>query len=746
MAEPVTTPAVLPGEEAARLADFARCCKAAARAVSLYPAAHPAIASTLSRLAEVTAGLTEGGAYRLQVFADTLLINGAGMAKPDPAVSELADLLHRHLIGGLQINAGADATSWRTLFLLLARPPEEVRADGGIAHLWATAGGPSIEIQEVDYAEVLREKQGLAATIEQIVAAALAGRQLELDDSAMQMLVEIVGDPVKLDALMKQLDEACAKQDVDAKTAAFLNLLRGLAEYASRHDPTRLDTIFRNMSHAAGRLSADGMLSLLSQRQQPDAVSGPINVVNAVVERMSDVSVAGFVSGSVIAERGATERLATAFQALVPDTDRQRQLLALAQEEVAGSELGKEEMFDELWTRVETMLTSYSDADFVSKEYGRELGAARAQAVEVERTSDDPPERISGWISTVSDSALRALDDRLLADLLAVEQDAVRWRDIADTALAHAEDLVRVGYFDQAWQLAEAVVAQGAASEERQPFAAAALERFGRGTLMRHVAGHLRSASDADFERFKQLCQAIGPAVIAPLAEVLSAEQDARSRRRLRDILVGFGAQGRGVDAQKGREIIQQLMNASNWEVRRTAAYLLREFGGTEGLQELAPLLTDAEPLVQREAIQGLVRNGTDEASEILLKALGKASGRVRETLVNELIGLRDERAAPLFCYLLRHLDRRAEQQVYLAAIEALGAFGGPDAVEALKYALNQGEWWAPVTTRRLRGSAAQALGKVGTPAAIEALRECAVRGPRGVRAAARTELARLSG
>ena len=26
-------------------------------------------------------------------------------------------------------------------------------------------------------------------------------------------------------------------------------------------------------------------------------------------------------------------------------------------------------------------------------------------------------------------------------------------------------------------------------------------------------------------------------------------------------------------------------MNAPNWEVRRTAAFLLREFGGDEGLQ-----------------------------------------------------------------------------------------------------------------------------------------------------------------
>jgi len=35
------------------------------------------------------------------------------------AIAELADVLYRHLIGALTINAGADADSWRTLLLLL---------------------------------------------------------------------------------------------------------------------------------------------------------------------------------------------------------------------------------------------------------------------------------------------------------------------------------------------------------------------------------------------------------------------------------------------------------------------------------------------------------------------------------------------------------------------------------------------------------------------------------------------------
>ena len=733
MAEPTAAP-VLPPDASARLADFARACKAAARAVSLYPAAHPAIATTLGRLSQVTAMLTASGPCRLQVMADKLLVGGAAPVRPDPAISELGALLHRQLVGGLTLNPAIDAESWRTLLLLLARAPEDVRADGGIRHLWTTAGGPSIEIEEIDYAEVLREKQGVAATAEEIIAAALAGRQLDLDDSGMRLLLEIVGDPVRLQEMIAEIDRSTRQHGATAQAAAFMTLLKGLAEYLSKTEPQRLEGMFGQMGRAAGQLSAEAMLKVLDQRNRPEAMVGPIDVAGAVMERMSDESVSHFVAASVIKERGATERLALAFQALVPDTDRQRQLLGLAEREVAAAE-GPPEGFAEMWQRVEGMLTSYSDEKYVSEQYARELSGARTRAVDVERTSDDPPERIATWLATVGDAALRTLDHQLLLDLLNIEAEPARWRDIAETATAHAEDLVRVGYFDQAWQLADAVVREGQRHPSRTAHASAALERFGRGSMMKHVPMHLRGCDDASYERFKALCHAIGPPVIPALAELLSSEKDARARRRLRDILVGFGA--------KGRESVQRLMNAPNWEVRRTAAYLLREFGGNEGLKELAPLLTDTEPLVQREAVQALVLNGSDEASRILLQAITSASGRSRETLLTELTGARDERAAPLFCYLVRNMDRRKEQELYISSVTALGAYGGPDAVEALKFALHQGDFWSPLGTRRLRSAAAQALRRIGTPAALEVLREASSSGPRGVRAAARTELSR---
>jgi HEAT repeat protein len=140
-----------------------------------------------------------------------------------------------------------------------------------------------------------------------------------------------------------------------------------------------------------------------------------------------------------------------------------------------------------------------------------------------------------------------------------------------------------------------------------------------------------------------------------------------------------------------------------------------------------------------------LMMNGSEAAAAILLKALQASTGRAKTTLVGELVSTRDGRAGPVFAYLLRHVDRRTLLPVYAAAIEALGHMPGTGTVDALTYALNQGDWWAPMRTRRLRAAAAASLRRVGTEAAIDALRQASTGGrTRGVRAAARAEIERI--
>src|SRR5439155_26166602 len=98
-APPRPAPEPLDAADTARLMEFARACKAAARAVLLYPGGHPAIAATLGRIVQVTSLPQLAAPLRLTVLPDALLLDGRAAARPDAAIGELAVLLHGHLVG-----------------------------------------------------------------------------------------------------------------------------------------------------------------------------------------------------------------------------------------------------------------------------------------------------------------------------------------------------------------------------------------------------------------------------------------------------------------------------------------------------------------------------------------------------------------------------------------------------------------------------------------------------------------------
>src|SRR5438093_2322746 len=89
----------LAAEDTARLIEFARACKAAARAVLLYPAAHPAIAATLGRIVHSTSTEVLDRPLKVTVLPETVLVDGRPPARPDQSLVELSSLLHDHLVG-----------------------------------------------------------------------------------------------------------------------------------------------------------------------------------------------------------------------------------------------------------------------------------------------------------------------------------------------------------------------------------------------------------------------------------------------------------------------------------------------------------------------------------------------------------------------------------------------------------------------------------------------------------------------
>jgi HEAT repeat protein len=322
-----------------------------------------------------------------------------------------------------------------------------------------------------------------------------------------------------------------------------------------------------------------------------------------------------------------------------------------------------------------------------------------------------------------------------LLDLLRLETDVAQWRAVAGIAVPEIGRRTVLGDTEAAHQLASALVAETADTGRAilREAARAAIETLAAGPLVRHVVLHLGKVDEANVRLLARLCHTIGPSLVRPLAEALAIEQNSRAIRRLREMLLGFGA--------AGRQSVEQLKNSSNPSVRRTAIDLLRVFGGHEALPELASMLDDADPQVQRESIRAIVQIGTDEAFAVLEPPLRAAASR--DTVVQELIALREDKAIPLLCYVLNHTRPRGKlAQAHAEIVEALGGLSAhPESTRTLRHVLFDGDWWAPFRTAALRKAAATALRRIGTPDTITTLQEAASSGPRAVRAIARTQL-----
>jgi hypothetical protein len=261
--------------------------------------------------------------------------------------------------------------------------------------------------------------------------------------------------------------------------------------------------------------------------------------------------------------------------------------------------------------------------------------------------------------------------------------------------------------------------------------AESSIEALAGGPLAMHVAASLGTADDAAVELYDRLCRTVGSRIIGPLAEAMMVEENSRASRRLRDILVGFGA--------AAREAVERLKRSPKATVRRTAIEMLRMSGGQNALSDLTAMLDDQDSQVQRDAIRAIVQIGNDEAFAVLQRALmdGAATGG---TITQQLMSLRDARTAPLLCYVVDHSKPRGHvADVHVQIMDALGALGPHgDSIKTLKAALHRGDWWAPTRTAMLRRAAALALWRIGSPEALEVVEDASRTGSRRVRIAAR--------
>ncbi len=717
---------------------FARACKTAARFVGLYPPDHPSVAAALESVARASHAAASSGPLRLGVLPDTLTLEDGKLSRDDAAVSELAALMHTHIIGQLTVHDSTSPESWRRFLGLIAATPDQVRSRGGVARLWALEGRSGIEVKEIDYSLVLLERlRGDRATWDSIIADCLEGEEVEVDGATLDLLLAILDSPSRINDLETAVEHLAAGRGVRIPVV-LAGLMRSVAELVGRTHPDRLETALSSMSEAAGHLRIETLLPLFSLRLDQELPELG-RFVATLARRMSPVTAAQVVARSIAEGEGASARLAQAFSALVPEMDQRDPVLTMAHDRLSEAPAGQDPAFSDLWTRTRDLLLNYSDQGWVDESYGVEFGHLQAEAVDLEHLNPDPPDRVAAWLDTVSDDGVQALDAQLLEDLLQLEADKVRRHEFVALSAAKVDDLVLRGHFKAAGSLVEALNGRSGASGGHDPHRGAddALGPLIEGPIIRHVVQHLAEADEKTAAEVRRFCQTLGTRAIRPLAEVLSTEERQRARERLVTLLLGFGADG--------RQAVERLRQSPNPAVRRTAVQLLREFGGHEALPDLELLLDDKEPDVQSDATRAIALLGSNAAFAILTHALLRGSGQTRRVITGALWALHDESVWALFEYLLANLEPRgAMRPIYERTIQRLAAVGGDDAVAPLTRALKRGEWWAPFRTAAIRAAAAEGLARVGTVPAVRVLEEAIESGPGGVRRAAQAALEKL--
>jgi HEAT repeat protein len=734
--EPGTVETLAP-DVADLLAMFARACRAATRAIALYPAEHPAVGTTMAHVAAVLQKASAVGGLRLGVLPDTLTIDNRRLARPETAVTELAAVLHTHQVGQLTVLPMGTANEWRRFLSLVALPPDQMRRRGGLARLWATEGQTRIVVRQIDYAMLLRERiQGDRAKWDTIVAQCLDGNAPECDDWVVNLVLEMLDRPESVGEFLATVEGSTAPR-TERGPVVVTGLLRAVAEHVARTRPDRAEPLLAAMANAAAQMPLPTLAGIAGQgheARRPDIEQ----FVSALGQRISDSALADRVVQAVREGQGSSPMLSDFLLGFVPDVDRRSSVLSLARQsmvDVSGAQAADRD----LQSMVERLLAHHDERGFVSDTYTNELHRLVDRAVDLEQDVTDPPARISEWVDSVSDERLRLLDAALLVDLMRLQTDMTEWGKIASLATARLGVFLTIGDLDTVASMAESFRQQreNHPTPEVREGAQQLLNAMLGPDLVAHFATALDTGDPAVIASAKRICHAIGASVVPRLTALLAKEGRLRPRQHLMAILATFGT--------AGQRAVEDLMQSSSAAARRTGVQLLREFGSADALSRLEPMLFDEEPHVQHEATRAIAMLATESAYRTLAEALAKGSDASRAGIASVVWSLPSAEVAPLLAHLVVHAPLGGSMRaIHERALQRLGTAGSPATVRALARALERGSLLAPMRSRALRRCAADALARIATPDAIDRLRAAAAGSSRGVKAAAAAALLSL--
>ncbi|MDR7417663.1 MAG: HEAT repeat domain-containing protein [Armatimonadota bacterium] len=571
----------------------------------------------------------------------------------DIAAASLAFHLYTRKIVGLTFLHGVTARDVSTFLTIVRRDRALLEAEGGVPYLLQAEGVTNLSVAEVQLAVV----QGL---------------QLEQADPACEFT---------LGREISQEQRRHVSAVLRSGPPAIVGLLQRL--YATVADTTAID------STAAGVLGAqramESLHAIIASEPEGDQATLHANLAAAVL-----------LLGEPV--RGAMEH---ALATQVGDNETARAVL---------SRLATQRL-------VALIPLSALQADTPAR------GAAASEAPDVQQDLSVEP---AVALSAPQEPAEPVPASGDLADVGALDDDAVM-RDVVATlvdAFRSEDDNANPGGFSRPLALALSWLidrqdygALRAALHGLQDVTdssgarAAAVSALVAGLLqesaVRVMLGRLwapRTDQEADDVR---ACLAFLAAQSVPLLmRILAREPHASARRKLCDVIVDI--------ARDEVDAVGAFLKADQWHLVRNAANILGRLQDPRSVPHLIGLATHPEYRVRREAVESLVRVGTEEAEAGIAIFLGDRDSRIRLKAVLSLNDSGVRMALPALLAMLERADPLGRNRTVRAAIvAAIGRAKAAEAVPALEQLAGRPAF-AP-WSRRLRRRAREALLHLGT-------------------------------
>ena len=675
---------------------FVRMMQGALRLFALYSTEHPQAQSLVQRaLQALQAVLKETATLSIGFQFNNVLLNSLPFS--DPSLSFLAGELAKRRVGFISFTAGIDEAELCRAIAVLATGPDTIEKQGGL--------GPFLRNNPLAHARIVGVQTATdEGNLAVITSAEEAAAMAKVPRWLLQALQQTKGEqgvtvgPEQLQALAAGLDPSLTPQ----QRALLPQVQELLTDIVRQADPSAVSQMLRDAAAGGGTNGAELLKSALLQNAALAASRGDV----AQAERMLR---------GLAAQEQDPRRLLEAFPAGSLTEKARRRLTEYAEwmshpaEARPGTLKTRTQEYYWLLAEIENAGAG-GKADLAAQWllalFGAEGPADDADRLTVlGRARDSLAQLCGGGLPGNAQQLQDAIVARLcretclpvataLAEALSVLIDAAAQRRQLPLATAGAAAVA---------QLASQPSIGGRAARQLQP------RLFKPSTLAQLVAAWIDKGQEEANRGIAGLLKRAGDQAARELLAVFEKEPKAARRLRIDHLVRRLG--------KAAAPALLERISHPRWYIIRDAVLLLGDLGDPALLEHLDGPLAHEDERVQREAVQAAIKTRSQARGVVLARALPSLKPNLVETVLDDLLILKEPSAVPFLECLVRQPQAGLRPYLLENALAVMGAIETQEAVECLLDCA--GETTLPLP---LRKAALNAVARVDTTSGHRAL------------------------